>query len=236
MKKSEGRLIKGWINPLQLIELDKPWSDPANNDVTTEEILNFICTPGEDNSVKDLIGRYKEISQEKKRLSIAPAEERILEKLVWPLRHAKADYMVGNYLGTISLSGMVAEMVAILWFELSEISFNKKILRNNEQKHIFGREFEKLGQQRRVEILHSFNVISDEIKTDFDTIRTLRRKYLHLWSQDHDRIPKDASKSFFSAVSIVVEVIGQDFRNGMVLINPKLVKYLEKKGVYQPEL
>ena len=70
--------------------------------------------------MKSLIKRYKEISKEKVRFFAAPAEERILNKLVWPLRNAKASYMVGNYLGTIALCGMVSEMVAILLFDISD--------------------------------------------------------------------------------------------------------------------
>jgi hypothetical protein len=47
-----------------------------------------------------------------------------LDRLVWPLRHAKASYMVGNYLAVIALTGMVAEMVALLQWEVAEISLN----------------------------------------------------------------------------------------------------------------
>jgi hypothetical protein len=54
---------------------------------------------------------FHQISPEPVRLVAVPAEQRILDKLAWPLRHAKASYMVGNYLAVIALYGM-AEMVA----------------------------------------------------------------------------------------------------------------------------
>ena len=120
-KKSEGKLFQVWINPLQLIDVDEPWSRFSEKELKPEDLIKFLCTPGIECDEKGLIQRYREISQEKKRLFAAPAEERILEKLVWPLRHAKASYMVGNYLGTISLSGMVSEMVAMLFFEMSDL-------------------------------------------------------------------------------------------------------------------
>ena len=35
-------------------------------------------------------------------------------------------------------------------------------------------------------------------------------------------------------VALVATVIGQDFSDGKIIINPRLVGYLERKGVYQP--
>ncbi len=68
----------------------------------------------------------------------------------------------------------------------------------------------------------------------FDTIRLSRRKYLHLWSQDHERLAQDAVACFHAAIGLVVAVIGQDVKNGALLLNPKLVKYLERPGIYEP--
>jgi len=234
-KKSEGKLYKVWLNPLQLIDVDEPWVKLMEKELKPEDLIKFLCTPGTECDEKGLIQRYREISQEKKRLFAAPAEERILEKLVWPLRHAKASYMVGNYLGTISLSGMVSEMVAMLFFEMSDLSLNNRPMNSSDEKALFGSQFEKLGQHRRVEVLHAFSIIDGDTKSDFDLIRLTRRKYLHLWSQDHESIPKDAANSYYASVSIVVKAIGQDIRDGMLWINPKLVKYLERTGTYKPE-
>jgi hypothetical protein len=52
--------------------------------------------------------------------------------------------------------------------------------------------------------------------------------------QDHDSLPGDARKSYHAAVALVATVIGQDFSDGKIVINPRLVGYLERKGVYQP--
>ena len=35
-------------------------------------------------------------------------------------------------------------------------------------------------------------------------------------------------------MALVATVIGQDFSDGKIVINPRLVGYLERKGVYQP--
>ena len=93
------RLFKVYINPLQFLEVDEPWAGQLKRQPECQHVLNFICTPGLADDVDSIVSRYKEISTERQRLFGAPAEERILDKLVWPLRHAKSGYVLGNYLG-----------------------------------------------------------------------------------------------------------------------------------------
>lgn len=140
--------------------------------------------------------------------------------------------MCGNYLGTIALCGMVAEMVAMLLFDIGGFQLNNKPMSEKDQIAIFGRKFEKLGQERRVKILAAYSMIDPKIVDAFETIRTKRNHYLHLWSQDHEQLPIDAVKSFESAVQIVVAAIGQNIKEGKLILNQAFVKYLKRKGVY----
>ncbi len=227
------RRLKAFINPLQFIHVDEPWASTLPDPVSHETIVQFLSTPGLSIEIKDLISRYREISTEKVRLFAVPYEDRILEKLVWPLRHAKSGYMIGNYLGTISLCGMVAEMVAMLISDISEFKINQKLMEKADQEALFGSEFEKLGQDRRVKVLKVYNIIDDETKRYFDTIRTARKRYLHLWSQDHESLPRDAVEVFQAAVALVARVIGQNVREGMFVLNPAIEKYLDRTGVIE---
>lgn len=229
---SDDKLIEVFINPLQFLDIDEPWASAGNREVRPESILNFVCTPGIGADLESMISRYKEISIEKPRLFAAPNEQRILDKLVWPLRHAKAAYMCGNFLGTIALCGMVAEMVAMLLFEIANINLNNRPMSEKDQAAVFGSKFEKLSQERRVQVLSAYGVINDNVDEGFKVIRTTRRQYLHLWSQDHEKLPTDAIKCFQAAVILVVSAIGQDIKDGKLLLNPSIVKYLEKKGLY----
>lgn len=56
-----------------------------------------------------LATRYREVHLAAQPLFAPPAQREILGKLIWPLRHAQNSYVLGNYLGTISLCGFVAE-------------------------------------------------------------------------------------------------------------------------------
>ncbi len=226
------RQIRGWVNPLAFIEIDEPWASSTPATPTLEAVLRFLCPADEPVDIEKLLSRYREISTEPVRLILAPAEQRILDKLIWPLRNAKASYMIGNYLATISLSGMVAEMVAMLMWEITDSQISGRTMTKEDEKRLFGSEFEKLGQERRVSVLSAYSIIGGAMKADFDNIRQIRRHYLHLWSKDHDRLPSDGIKCFHAAVSLVVGAIGQDVREGRLILNPRLVHYLERKGLY----
>ena len=228
------RLMNAWINPLAFLDVDGPPAPNLPGQPTPQTVLGFICPPGTSADVGTLVGRYKEISSEPVALAVVPAEQRILDKLVWPLRHAKALYMVGNYLAVIALAGMVAEMVALLRWEVSEISLNGRPMTADAEKALCGTTFERLGQERRLQVLWAYGLIDAAARGRFDTIKETRRGYLHLWSQDHDSLPRDAIKSYHAAVALVATTIGQEFREGKIVINQPLVTYLERQGVYQP--
>lgn len=220
---SDERMVRCQINPLAFLEADLSGGKP-----TFESFLRFLCPVGESVDIEKLLARYREISTEPVRLFLAPAEQRILGKLIWPLRNAKASFMVGNYLGTISLSGMVSEMVAMLLWEMTDAQINGRPMTEADETSLFGSKFEKLGQMRRVEVLSTYGVIDEKTKSDFDKIREIRRRYLHLWSEDHDRLPTDGIQSFHAAVSLVVTAIGQDVNNGMFVLTRRLMHYLER--------
>lgn len=225
------KTIEVFINPLAFLEVDEPWASCLKKPATYEDIVKLLCTPGIEPAIDKLIDRYKQISQEKVRLFAVPYHERIMEKMIWPLRHAKTGYMVGNYLGTISLCGMVAEMIAVLFFEMSNIRLNNKTMEEKDQESVFGNTFEKLGQERRIRILHAYGIIDKELKDSFDLIRERRRRYLHLWTHDHDKLPVDAIKVFDTTVTLVVRAIGQNIKDGKLILNPALVEFLKRSEV-----
>jgi hypothetical protein len=79
-----------------------------------------------------------------------------------------------------------------------------------------------------VKILKTYGIIDQETASAFDLIRLRRRKYLHLWSQEHESLPVDAVAVFSATMQIVVKVIGQDIRDGRIFLNPAIINYLER--------
>lgn len=226
-------LVPVFVNPLVCFFADEAWSDMDLRQPDLESLLEYLCTPGEECSVQSVISRYREIKDEPQGIFAAPSEPQILEKLIWPLRNAKASYMLGNYLGTVSLCGTVAEMIAILLFDISRLEFRGAVMTEEIQKTLFGSTFEKLGQDRRVSILLGLNVIDPKAKSLFDEIRRIRKRYLHFFSQDHSALASDAVACYQATLQVVISVIGQEIRDGKIALNPKLMDYLHHKGIVQ---
>lgn len=231
----EKTLFQGYINPLQFLEVDGPWHSMSKTEPTLENVLTFLCSPNTPSDLKAIIDRYREISIENPRLSIAPDEKSILTKLIWPLRYAKASYAIGNYLGTIALCGMVAEMITILTFDTTNFNINGKEMNESDQSSLFGSKFERLNQKRRVQVLKVYNLITYEESNLFDTIREIRNKYLHLWSQAHGELPKDAIKCFTSAIKIVVAGLGLSVTDGKVNLKPSIIKYMREHKMFSKQ-
>ncbi len=229
---NDGELLKVFVNPLAIPSEMMASICGAPRETTAESVLEFLCTPGLASDVEALVGRYREIRAEPDPLTMVPDGERILGRLVWPLRQAMGAYMLGNYLGTIALCGLVSEMVAIMIFEIAEPEINGSRMGNTEQERLFGSTFEKLSQHRRVSILHAYGLIDDALKTSFDRIRTTRRQYLHLWSKSHDGLPGDAVNCYRDALKILASVLAMPIRDGQLVPSPKFARYLRTRGVF----
>jgi hypothetical protein len=228
----------GWINPLKCPELeilpqlhkDKEPATPA-----ADRLLDYLYAPEIDRRPEAFVARYLEIAAVPDPLAIVPAESTILEKLVWPLRHAKGSYALGNYLSSIALCGMVGEMVAILLWDISRVALQGHPMTDAEQRAMFGSTFEKLGQERRVDVLHTLNLVDEPTKAAFDSLRAIRRRYLHFLSQAHAQLAPDARRAYEDALKVVAVVLGQKFDNGKVVLRPELMQYLVDKGIVTPQ-
>jgi len=222
-------LMKMWVNPLKWLDADP--RSPVQGEATPGGLVDYLTSPDADGGFDALVARYRQISAVQDPLFVAPAERNILEKLVWPLRNAKGNYALGNYLGCIGLSCMVGEMVALLLWDISQPQLEKRHLDDAAQRVLLGRSFEKLGQQRRVEVLEGLGLVEQDSVVAFDGLRNIRRRYLHLYSQDHVCIAGDALKAYEHAVTVVAAVLGQSVSEGRLLLRSDLMAYMEAHGL-----
>ena len=224
--------MRAFMNPLTFLPVDDPISSWP---LTSESILQYLCPEGTPWQPEQIAERYRQVTEQSGRLIAAPAEPRILERLVWPLRHAKGCYMLANYVGTIALAGMVSEMVVMLIFELGDVKLNSQPIDKKGQAALYGSEFEKLGQERRIKILAAHRLIDDPTAKDLNEIRFTRRRYLHLWSEEHSDLPEDASRCYGAALLLVVRLLNPQIIDGRVSINPSLMRYLQQRGIVSSE-
>ena len=221
------RLLPVQLNPLQCFALDEPWASlPNRPPVSLDGILESLCAKGLPRDIESLAARWRELSTETVRLFAPPAEPKVLAKLVWPLREAKANYVLGNYVATIAVSGMVGEMVAILIWEMAEEDSKVR-----QKRHRKGKAFERLGQEERVNDLVRCKLVDALAQREFTLLRTTRRKYLHIWSESDNEARTDAAAMYRAALARVTGAIGPvSIRDGVAEYDPRLFAYLEKKG------
>jgi hypothetical protein len=225
------RSVQMYVNPLTFFPVDEPWAEILKQGVSADAILKFLCTPGDANTPMDIANRCKILGLEQPQLFAAPMETRILQRLIWPLRQAKGSYMLGHFLSTISLAGLVAEMAAILTFDVNETRIADQVFDGAKQQLLFGSSFKHLGQDRRVKALVALELIDPQTRADFDSIRTIRKRYLHLWSGDHGSLGNDAAQSFHSAVRVVVATLGLSVVDGKLLLKNSIFEYLRSHGI-----
>lgn len=222
--------FSAYINPLRCFQIEG-LSGQSVPEPKFGELAKYLVSEGHDCSMDAVTKRYKEIIDPAKILFVAPADAPyILEKLFWPLRHAISAYMLSNYLGVIAQCGYVSEMVAILWLEMGNFQINNRPMNTEKVKQLYGRTFEKMGQEERVRILDAYELIKIEDRTNFDRIRTLRRKYLHLLTHSHERINTDAIAIFLATAELVKSVLGISLNQGRVAFSPLFEQWMARNS------
>lgn len=224
----EDQTIPVIVNPFVFLKADERYSQGQR--ITEKDILEFVSGELMVPEVKNFINHYKTIEKNIPKAFAIPAEAQIITKVVRPLKQAISSFMIGNFLSTISTCGFVAEMITVFLYETSNISINQEKISNVEKK-LFGRDFEKLGQERRLDILQGFSVIDDKTYKKFNDVRLSRNKYLHRFSEKHEQIAPDASEIFHKTLELFLLIFDQKIKDGKVYYNQNVVRYLKEKGI-----
>lgn len=226
----EGGWFRAVFNPLAWDEVEKTAQRLPTEPPNLDNLRRFLTDRSLPATLDGFLEAYDIVSETEgwTPIHFAPDQPQILTKLVWPLRHAKASFMLGNHTGTIALCGMIAEMVAILRYELEEFQ-------PDAGNRISVAEFEKLGQARRVRYLKKHGYTDPMYNQWFEMILENRRKYLHFFSEDKSLYPAgDALTCYRLAHGLVSWVIGNRHDQLVPMINPALSDWLARKGLVHP--
>lgn len=128
--------------------------------------------------------RYFYLSDEDLEIFFIPNPDAILERLIKPLKVAKKSYCLGDYLATIAMCGLFAEMLTHLIWKVENFKFEGSDLTKETEKILFGNPFEKLGQERKLELLKLFDPKNVTQYNHLNDIRMKRNKFLHFWDVD----------------------------------------------------
>ncbi|TSD02022.1 MAG: Uncharacterized protein Athens071425_176 [Parcubacteria group bacterium Athens0714_25] len=187
-------------------------------------LISFFNLPIEALS-REIVGRYIEVTTKETHTAIVPHTERLFERLLKPLRSAKKNYCLGEYSATIALCGTVAEMLALLLWEINEVRLRGQVIKKNEEKGLFGKNFDDLNHARRLNVLKTFGFISDDQFQKFEQIRKKRNSYLHSWTVNLSNEKQDALNSFKLIFQLFMEITEIGLADaGTVRVNPKILK------------
>jgi len=207
--------------------LDRESNEPKEK-MNREVLQAFLNLPSSAIS-EEMLERFVEATADDSHAPIVPHTEKFYSRLLRPLALAKKSYCLGDYLSTISLCGIATEMLAILIWDANDIRLNKRLINRSDEKGLFGREFEKHGQERRLRILKTFGIINEEEFAKLNHIREVRRRYLHFWDRPPSDEKEDALKTLKYSLLTFRKFIDMGFsEGGKVKINPLLVKFLKK--------
>ena len=198
-----------------------------------DSLREFLHPVDGDASMEAVQARYGEIDDESPALFAALGFDEQMRKLFAPLRQAKASYVLQNYLGTIALCGMVAEMTAILTFEIWNTVVTQSPLTEDDQSARWRVPFERLMQGRRIDALKELQAIDPDTKGLFTEISRIRQRYLHYYSQDHSDIAKDARAVFTRAVKLTQRITGAGVSKGAVRVSPMWLAYIRRTSGQQ---
>jgi hypothetical protein len=175
---------------------------------------------------REVLERYVEISSKESYTAIFPHTDKLFERFLVPFKAAKRTYCLGEYLACIELAAHLGEMLALLLWQITPLSLNGKPVDAQMEKSIWGSEFEKMGQEKRINLLKVLGAISNDEEQLLDFLRAIRRKYFHFWNTSTERIREDALESFLKLATLVQLVLRIEYNNGAVKLNPLLDAYL----------
>lgn len=231
MSKNNGNPIGIWVNPLRFFSLEGEPFNSDSDEIDYSKLLNDLRNSDDDKSLEKIYERYKALTQYDSNLFLVPVNEVILKKLVWPLRSAKQAFCLGNFLGCIALCGTVAEMITIFLFEIASTTINGEKLDDVAQKKLFGNTFERLGQERRIEVLEVYGILKKELANEANDIRGIRKTYLHILSKEFTNLEKDAVKVYRSASMLIGEIVTlKTGEGGTITVPSHLVNFLKKSS------
>lgn len=175
---------------------------------------------------REVLERYVEVSGQESYTAIFPHTDKLFERILVPFKSSKRMYCLGEYLASVELSAHLGEMLALLVWQISPVNVNGKPVDGAMEKSIWGSEFEKMGQEKRIDLLKALGAITEGDAQLFDYLRATRRKYFHFWSTGTERIKEDALRCFLNVASLVRNVLKIEYDNGAVKLNPLLEAYL----------
>lgn len=222
------------VNPLTFMSMDPTMrrAQGVSGPPEAGALLNDLLTCGQTTqSIADVVLRYEELGPLDRRLQIALHDEGVLTELVGLARSAKMLYLIAQYRACIALCGYIGETIVSFAFEQTKLRIRGKDATDSQFRALFGEPFEKMDQERRIDIIKVLLGWDEAPVSKAHELRTIRNRYLHRRrSAARASEGKDAAKAYRLAVELA-----EPFANlrlgpeGTVTLSPGQLGYLHQK-------
>lgn len=173
---------------------------------------------------RDLLVRLDEINKQEYFMNVVPIGTPKLDVLVGALHDSCKCYCLGLVHASIALSGVAAESITQMLWEMSSPTIKSKPLDSAKQDELFGRQFShpSLSQYRRLRILKALGIIDDRQFADLEYIRKKRNKVSHFERSVSPEEEREAAiNCFHKAMNLFKTISGIRIEGGKVTaINP----------------
>jgi hypothetical protein len=187
---------------------------------------------------REIISRYIKATPADFGILFTLAKPEIIEqRIVAPLESAKRFACLGEFLGSIALSGLVGEILTVFVWDLNKAGRKDKNHKFIEDQSLFkGRNFDKLQQSLRINIIEAFNYIDSVQAEKFRQLSLDRNKILHSWTDSfvREELEATAISCYLCAASLMKTVFKIKLADASsISMDPKVAKYLEQFDVDQ---
>ncbi|MDO8469210.1 MAG: hypothetical protein Q7S29_05640 [Candidatus Peribacter sp.] len=164
---------------------------------------------------RKLLERFVEINNEQTFMSIFPiVHTNKFENLENALSDSCRCYCLSLDTASIALSGVAAEAMTQMIWEISKMTIKGKPIDKSKEKAIFGKEFDSpyLSQYRRLQILRACEFVSEEQFQKLDYIREKRNEVVHFDKKSSSEADKESAlQCFHKTMSLFKEITNIQF-------------------------
>lgn len=204
----DGLMFTACVRPLSSFDLDFDRYD-------AEQVLQFVSTSGhvDPESTK---ARYLESEFG---LFTVPV---FVMPMMTLIREARANYIVGNFVSTIILLGLSAELYADTLGQIQPMPVprgtDNQGRRDSERKFLKG--------------LATASVIGAAEVASFEALAELRDQYMH--GRGSGNIEGDARKSITTMIGLLSRVFKLGISDGKIQMTAELVQHMRRRGLFKP--
>jgi len=177
---------------------------------------------------REMLERYIKMSSIYIPFTLAQPEI-IEQRIVAPLESAKRLACIGDYLASISLSGLVGEMLTVLLWEMNFNTIKDKKYGTVTDKKLFNNRFDRLQQSLRINIIEAFGYIGVDSANTLRKLQDERNEILHRWTDSYtmENIENIAIDCYNYAATLMKKILAIDLADPSSLkIDKRILDYI----------